>query len=70
MPYARTKTGAITVRKELQLSLFGINVITYIENSEVTGDLAEVTGDSTRVQQGYGLAYKNQQHFSTPAITD
>ena len=67
MPYARTKTGAITVRKELQLSLFGINVIIYIENS---AHLAEVTGDSTRVQQGYGLAYKNQQHFSTPAIID
>lgn len=45
-------TSVRTAKKELQLSLFAINLIICIENLP---DSTEVTRPSTRAQKGYGI---------------
>lgn len=55
--------------KKLQLSLFAINVIIYIENPPDSTEVTRPTQDLSKVM-GYKIAYKNQQNFSTPAIVD
>lgn len=57
------------MQKNLQLSLFVINVIIYIENLLDSTEVMRPTQDLSKVME-YKIAYKNQKYFSTPAIVD